>query len=202
MSISTSTGGSVSEPGSEPASEPVNEPVSEPVADPISGPVSVARVSASPRRAPFERSPAAVATRGCDRRASSMTAGSSALVSYGHITHPGTSAKLTLASTSWWWHSTSSAALRPGHTGWPMPRSRRPGGRLASMNWCQAAMIRVGLRPTSAMSTQATRSAAAPSASRNRDQRSAVVSATTTSPASSPSRKKGVSVPRYSSSSA
>ena len=59
------------------------------------------------------------------RRASSITHASSVAVSYGQRSQKEGSAKAKFNNASWRWHSASSAGLRPGQTGSPIPRTRR-----------------------------------------------------------------------------
>ena len=79
------------------------------------------------------------------------------------------------------------------------PADRRPPAPCSSTNSCQAAMMRAGFAPTSAMSAKSTRSASSPSASRSRAIFSAFRTTKTGSPASIPSRMNW-SIPRRNSS--
>jgi hypothetical protein len=67
-------------------------------------------------------------------------------------------------------------------------RELRVAAPCSSTNACQAAMIRAGFAPTSAMSAKSTRSASSPSASRSRAIFSAFRTTKTGWPASIPSR--------------
>src|SRR5215203_3739933 len=60
-------------------------------------------------------------------------------------------ANARLRSSSWRWHSASSESLRSAQIGSPIPRIARPPAPCSSTNSCQAAMMRAGFAPTSAM---------------------------------------------------
>jgi hypothetical protein len=86
------------------------------------------------------------ASSGWFRRASAITGGGSAPVSYGHTSQkPLVPAKARLSSASCRSHSTSSSAVRAGKIGSPIPRSLAPRAAFRSTNSRQAGMIRAGV---------------------------------------------------------
>src|SRR5215203_198260 len=149
---------------------------------------------------PLSRKDSTSDMKGCVRSASSTTLGSRADTSYGQRSQNAeVSANARLRSSSWRWHSASSESLRSAQIGSPIPRIARPPAPCSSTNSCQAAMMRAGFAPTSAMSAKSARSASSPSASRSRVIFSAARTTETGSPASIPSRMNW-SAPRRNSS--
>src|SRR2546423_10724909 len=121
-----------------------------------------------------------------------MTGGGSAAVSYGHRSRKaGATANARLSSDSWRWHSTSSAGVRSAQIGSPIPRTGRPEPWWASANSRHAGMIRAGLRPISAMSTNWASRASPLSAPRSSSILAGPTMTRVGCPAATPSRTKG-----------
>ena len=122
-------------------------------------------------------------------------------MSYGHSNESGaSSANARLSSASCRWHSTSSASLRPGQIGSPIPRTRCPGELRASRNCFQTGMMRAGLPPISRMSAKRTARASRASAERSSSILALSTATSTASPASMPAPMNGTVPARNSSS--